>query len=162
MTTLRFGRETRLKPQRPHTHRFRPGPPEGPIVRMRCECGCFRVAWDGPAERRQRPLISPAREARLRGIAAWAAESPVAPATAAWAAEPPVAPATRWKAVEAALRAAGGEAVRAADIETAAWGSPRNDGGALLGATISYLRKKYGADAIRTEKGKGYAWNRTP
>lgn len=154
MTTLRFGRETRLKPQRPHTHRFRLGPPEGPIVRMRCECGCFRVAWDGPAggslaERRQRSLISPAREARQRGIAAWAAESPVAPAT-------------RWKAVEAALRAAGGEAVRAADIETAAWGRPRNDGGGLLGATISYLRKKYGADAIRTEKGKGYAWNRTP
>lgn len=154
MTTLRFGRETRLKPQRPHTHRFRPGPPEGPIVRMRCECGCFRVAWNGPAEgslaeRRQRPLISPAREARLRGIAAWAAESPVAPAT-------------RWKAVEAALRAAGGEAVRAADIETAAWGSPRNDGGRLLSATISNLRKKYGADAIRTENGKGYAWNRTP
>lgn len=158
----------RLKPQHPHTHRFRFERPDGVLVRGRCDCGAFRVQWAdgnspfGITRTHQNRGASAYAVAKRIGFDAWATVlmQPLFDAP-----EPERRPQPRSGSVLARLRdallAAGGEFVPSNVLQEQVYGRVLDDGGRRIGADIANLRRKYGRDAIASQKGKGYAWKGT-
>lgn len=145
----------RMKPQRPHVHRFRFERPEGFVSRGRCGCGAFRAAWAdgmGPNGLSKRPgRETPVSVLRERNVEAWAAgEVPRAPC-------PVPSAGTLWERAMGVLKARAPEFVDSTELGALVYGDgkppqPR------VGGLVLEIRGHFGRKSVVNAPGKGYAW----
>lgn len=156
----------RMKPQRPHVHRFRFESPEGFVSRGRCGCGAFRAAWAdgmGPNGLSKRPgRETPVSVLRERNAEAWSAECEVLSAAAAVPScefrEALCGPI--WEQVATVLREADGKFVTSAAIAERVYGTA--NAWSKVAPVVSSLRARFGKHKIVSggfgPGAAGYAW----
>ncbi len=168
----------RMKPQRPHVHRFRFERPEGFVSRGRCGCGAFQTAWaDGMSPegltKRPRREVTPVSVLRERNVAAWeeaAAAAAAVPSSQFPEADeaPAVVVEVRWPAEGSVtrrgaemVRAARGEWVSAGELAAALYGSNHPGNRAKATSAMFQARAVCGLPVEADHRGpgsRGYRW----